>query len=106
MNVSYREGFRMFQFFRRQPQPSGVVPAPAAAPLASSGVVKVLIAQDVCHHCGGCVAVCPPDVIFLDAMHLTIDQDGCTACERCVKMCPVHALEMAVPKESRHARSV
>jgi ferredoxin len=94
----------MFRLFRRT---SAAAPAPVlvstelAVPVSA---VKVLIAQDVCHHCGGCVAVCPPDVIFLDTMHLTIDQDGCTSCERCVKMCPVHALEMATPKESRHAR--
>ncbi|MBL8146182.1 MAG: 4Fe-4S binding protein [Anaerolineae bacterium] len=96
----------MFRFFRRPPAPALSPVLAATEALAPVSAVKVLIAQDVCHHCGGCVAVCPPDVIFLDAMHLTIDQDGCTACERCVKMCPVHALEMAAPKESRHARSV
>lgn len=96
----------MLNFFRRKPAPPPVDPA-AAAPVAPlTAMMKVAIDHDVCHHCGGCVAVCPPDVIFLDAMHLTIDQDGCTACERCVKMCPVHALSMVTPKETRHARSV
>jgi ferredoxin len=74
--------------------------------LSATSVLKVAVDQDVCHHCGACVAVCPPDAIFLDSMWLRINQDTCTACERCVKMCPVHALEMVTPKETRRARSV
>ena len=98
----------MLRFFRRKPTPAPPpLSAPAAIePVAPASEIKVLVDQDVCHHCGGCVAVCPPDAIFLDAMFLRIDQDTCTSCERCVKMCPVHALEMATPKEVRHARRV
>lgn len=96
----------MFRFLRRTPPPV-VSPVPAAAaPVTPAALVKILIDQDICHHCGGCVAVCPPDVIFLDTMYLRINQDACTACERCVTMCPVHALEMATPKEARRARRV
>jgi ferredoxin len=95
----------MFRFFRRKPAPPEPIPVPAAAPPVSApAVMKVTVDQDVCHHCGACVAVCPPDAIFLDAMFLRINQDTCTACERCVKMCPVHALAMVTPKETRHAR--
>jgi|GEM_PF-624956 len=64
-------------------------PVPSAAPL-----IKVLVDEQICHHCGGCVAVCPPDAIFLETSFLRIDQETCTSCERCVKMCPVHALSM------------
>ncbi len=95
----------MFRFFNRKPEPPTAMPVPAAAPpVAVADVMKVLVDQDVCHHCGACVAVCPPDAIFLDSMFLRINQDTCTACERCVKMCPVHALAMVTPKETRHAR--
>ncbi|HYO89425.1 MAG TPA: 4Fe-4S binding protein [Candidatus Limnocylindrales bacterium] len=95
----------MFRFFRRKPEPAAIIPVPAAAaPVVLSSVMKVSVDQDVCHHCGACVAVCPPDAIFLDSMFLRINQDTCTACERCVKMCPVHALAMVTPKETRHAR--
>lgn len=97
----------MFQFFRRRSAPSEAVPVPAAAPSAAlPGMMKVSIEADICHHCGACVAVCPPDAIFLDAMFLRINQETCTACERCVKMCPVHALSMVTPREPRHARLV
>ena len=60
--------------------------------------LKVLVDHELCCYCSACVAVCPPDAIFLYDSFLTIDQDTCTACERCVKMCPVHALSMAEPK--------
>lgn len=56
--------------------------------------IKVAVDEQLCHHCGGCVAVCPPDAIFLENSHLAINQETCTSCERCVKMCPVHALSM------------
>ncbi len=55
----------------------------------------VLVDYDLCYSCGACVAVCPPDSIFLDNMHLKIDDETCTRCERCTVMCPVHALSMS-----------
>ena len=55
---------------------------------------SVAIAQELCNHCGACVAVCPPDSLFLYEDWLALDHDTCTRCERCVKMCPVHALSM------------
>jgi ferredoxin len=57
-------------------------------------LLKVAVDEQICHHCGACVAVCPPDAIFLETSFLRIDQETCTSCERCVKMCPVHALSM------------
>jgi ferredoxin len=47
-----------------------------------------------CHSCGACVAVCPPDSLFLNDYHLTVNQETCTSCERCVKLCPVRALSL------------
>ncbi|GAB4460659.1 MAG: 4Fe-4S binding protein [Anaerolineae bacterium] len=57
--------------------------------------LKVIVDHELCCYCGACVAVCPPDAIFLTDSFLAIDQETCTACERCTKMCPVHALAMA-----------
>jgi ferredoxin len=77
-------------------------PAPPASQPAVAAPLKVIVEQDICHHCGGCVAVCPPDAIWLEGGSvLHIDQATCTACERCVTMCPVHALAMAVPQPPR-----
>ena len=55
---------------------------------------RVVVDYDLCFFCGACVAVCPPDSIFLDNTHLSIDHDTCTRCERCTHVCPVYALAM------------
>jgi ferredoxin len=52
------------------------------------------IDHNLCHSCGACVAVCPPDCLFLAGLALTVDQDACTACNRCVAICPVQALAL------------
>ncbi len=67
--------------------------------------------RNLCYYCSACVAVCPPDSIFLENAHLSIDHETCTRCERCIAMCPVHALHKAPaatvngddPGESPHA---
>lgn len=79
-----------------------------ALPRAAAQSLQVKVDHSVCYFCGGCVAVCPPDSIFLENAYLHIDHDTCTRCERCVKMCPVHALSMvtdsvSVPVEGGHA---
>lgn len=66
----------------------------ASAKKAEARQQHVAIDQDTCNHCGACVAVCPPDSLFLYEDWLAIDHETCTRCERCVKMCPVHALSM------------
>ena len=55
---------------------------------------RVVVDHNLCFFCGACVAVCPPDAIFLETAFLKIDDQTCTLCERCVNMCPVHALSM------------
>jgi len=80
-----------------------VLPQPSVAQDAVP-LLKVAVDEAICHHCGGCVAVCPPDAIFLENSFLRIDQSTCTSCERCVKMCPVHALSMPNGRPAaRHA---
>jgi ferredoxin len=56
--------------------------------------MHVSVDRNLCFYCGACVAVCPPDSIFLENAHLKIDDETCTRCERCTNMCPVHALSM------------
>lgn len=64
--------------------------------LQTNGKVKrrVVVDHNLCFFCGACVAVCPPDAIFLETAFLKINNQTCTLCERCVNMCPVHALSM------------
>lgn len=54
---------------------------------------ELAVDYSLCHECGACVAVCPPDALFL-SHHLTVNQETCTGCDRCVKYCPVQALQL------------
>ncbi len=47
-----------------------------------------------CHFCGACVAICPPEAIFLWNSALIIRIDKCTNCEKCLVVCPVGALSI------------
>ncbi|CAG1772908.1 2-oxoglutarate ferredoxin oxidoreductase subunit delta [uncultured bacterium] len=62
-------------------------------------VTRLDIDHDKCYSCGACVAVCPPDSLFLSKLTLQVDDTTCTRCNRCVAMCPVHALALT-PVES------
>jgi MinD superfamily P-loop ATPase len=61
------------------------------------------IDHNLCHSCGACVAVCPPDCLFLAGLTLTVDQSTCTACNRCVAICPVKALALTAAESVRAA---
>jgi ferredoxin len=58
---------------------------------------SVAVNRDLCHYCGACVAVCPPDALFLTDTWLEV-KDTCTGCERCVNICPVRALSIVERK--------
>lgn len=83
--------------FKRNGLPTGNGRAPQAngdndlVPVTSR---RVVVDHRLCFFCGACVAVCPPDAIFLETAFLKIDDQTCTMCERCVNMCPVHALSI------------
>jgi ferredoxin len=64
---------------------------------------RVVVDHNLCFFCGACVAVCPPDAIFLETAFLHINDQTCTLCERCVNMCPVHALSMVEAGPTAHA---
>ena len=52
-----------------------------------------------CNGCGGCVAVCPGDLLALDeaAKSYSRNQDDCWDCMACVKACTQGALETELP---------
>jgi len=68
--------------------------------LASVGVNVQPLSQDVkrdddlCTHCGACVAICPTEALYTDktTMKVIFDSDKCIACELCVKACPPRAM--------------
>jgi ferredoxin len=52
--------------------------------------------DDLCVHCGVCVALCPSDALVLNQATSQVDfiADKCVACELCVKACPYTAMEV------------
>jgi ferredoxin len=52
--------------------------------------------DDLCVHCGACVAICPSEALVLDHAdwHVEFIADKCVACELCVKACPYAAMEV------------
>ncbi len=60
------------------------------------------INPDRCTGCGWCVAVCPPHVLSLHALHaagdgktsVLDDAQACTGCALCAVRCPFDAIEM------------
>ncbi len=50
---------------------------------------------DKCMLCGGCVPVCPLQVITCYATTLEIMLDDCNECGECIKVCPVGALTIS-----------
>ncbi|MBN2226437.1 MAG: 4Fe-4S binding protein [candidate division Zixibacteria bacterium] len=52
----------------------------------------LVINQETCLECGGCVALCPEEALFLSFNRLECNQDVCTMCLICISFCPVGAL--------------
>jgi ferredoxin len=52
--------------------------------------------DDLCVHCGVCVALCPSDALVLNpaTCEVAFVADKCVACELCVKACPYTAMEV------------
>jgi ferredoxin len=52
--------------------------------------------DDLCVHCGVCVAICPSEALILnhDNSQVEFIADKCVACELCVKACPYAAMEV------------
>jgi digeranylgeranylglycerophospholipid reductase len=68
---------------------------------------KIRIDRNKCCYCGGCVGVCPEQVLFLLETELTVDQDKCTMCRACLIFCPVEAISpaaAAVPRRPPEAQ--
>jgi len=59
-------------------------------------VIQIALVDDaLCGDCGGCVAVCPTNAIYLSPSLLEIDEEQCSGCGDCVVTCPVGALKLA-----------
>lgn len=54
--------------------------------------------EDLCTGCGDCVAVCPQEVLVLDAQSLpaVVSKDRCGKCGLCADVCMMGAIELTV----------
>lgn len=52
----------------------------------------IKVDQELCDHCGTCVAVCPMDCMLLSENTLHIVAEQCNGCSACVRVCPLGAL--------------
>jgi len=52
--------------------------------------------EEICTHCGACLAVCPTQALVMDkeTMRIVFDNRKCIACEACVPACPPRAMEV------------
>jgi ferredoxin len=53
----------------------------------------IKVDEELCDHCGTCVAVCPMDCMLLSVNTLHIVADLCNGCGACVRVCPLGALK-------------
>lgn len=50
--------------------------------------------EEVCNHCGACIAVCPTEALHIKRpeMEVVFDKEKCSVCELCILTCPVRAM--------------
>ena len=50
--------------------------------------------EQICTHCGSCIAVCPTDALYIKRpeMEIIFDKDKCSVCELCILTCPTRAM--------------
>jgi ferredoxin len=50
--------------------------------------------EDLCIHCGACIAICPTNAFQFDEnKKLVYDPDKCVLCKLCIDACPRRALK-------------
>ena len=50
--------------------------------------------EEICTHCGGCIAVCPTDALYIKRpeMEVIFNKEKCSVCELCIVTCPTRAM--------------
>ena len=58
-----------------------------------NNIRNILIINNLCYGCGGCVSVCSPLALVISNGTAQIDQDKCILCLSCIEVCPVSAIK-------------
>lgn len=53
---------------------------------------RASVKHERCLACGGCVAICPQDVVVISAGRADVNADKCTGCGLCIRFCPFGAI--------------
>ncbi|OQY50731.1 MAG: (Fe-S)-binding protein [Desulfobacteraceae bacterium 4572_89] len=50
--------------------------------------------EEVCTHCGACIAVCPTEALHIKRpeMEIIFNNEKCSLCELCILTCPTRAM--------------
>lgn len=57
----------------------------------------VVMREELCTHCGACIAHCPTSALFFDEERKVVfAPERCVACEICVEICPYKAMEVTL----------
>lgn len=58
--------------------------------------------EEICTHCGACIAVCPTEALYIKRpeMEVIFDKEKCSVCELCLLTCPTRAMGL-FSKESK-----
>lgn len=61
--------------------------------------------EEVCNHCGACIAVCPTEALHIKRpeMEVMFDKEKCSVCELCILTCPVRAMGLFTARSKETA---
>jgi ferredoxin len=61
--------------------------------------------EEICTHCGACIAVCPTDALYIKRpeMEIIFDKDKCSVCELCIVTCPTRAMGLFTEQSQKVA---
>ncbi len=50
--------------------------------------------EEICTHCGACIAVCPTEALYIKRpeMEVIFNKEKCSVCELCIVTCPTRAM--------------
>ena len=61
--------------------------------------------EEICNHCGACIAVCPTEALYIKRpeMEIIFDKDKCSVCELCILTCPARAMGLFAAQNQKVA---
>ena len=63
---------------------------------------KIYKDEEICTHCGSCIAVCPTEALYIKRpeMEIIFNKDKCSVCELCILTCPTKAMGLFTSQQA------